>query len=166
MPVMPRKYWIIGSLFVLLLALDQASKAVIERFFFLHESREVIPGFFNLSYVQNRGAAFGMFGTLPGAATIFVVVAFIAIVIILFYIRRISAREVWTPVSFALILTGAVGNLIDRFRLGSVVDFLDFYYRGWHWPAFNVADSCISIGVILLAIKILMDGQTAAKEGK
>ena len=62
---MPRKYRIIGSLFVFLLALDQASKAVIERFFFLHESREVIPGFFNLTYVRNRGAAFGMLGTLP-----------------------------------------------------------------------------------------------------
>jgi signal peptidase II len=162
---MPRKYRIIGLLFVFLLALDQASKAVIERFFFLHESSEVIPGFFNLTYVRNRGAAFGMFGTLPWAATIFVIIALIAIVIILLYIRQIKAREVWTPACFALILTGAVGNLIDRFRLGSVVDFLDFYYRGWHWPAFNVADSCITIGVILLAIKILIDGETAVKEG-
>jgi signal peptidase II len=157
---MPRKYRIIGSLFVLLLALDQASKAVIEHFFFLHESKEVIPGFFNLTYVQNRGAAFGMFDTLPWAATIFVIIALIAIVVTLLYIRRIEAREVWNPVSFALILTGAAGNLIDRFRLGSVVDFLDFYYRGWHWPAFNVADSCITIGVTLLAIKILLDGKT------
>jgi signal peptidase II len=162
---MPRKYRIIGSLFVFLLALDQGSKAVIERFFFLHESKEVIPGFFNLTYVQNRGAAFGMFGTLPWAATIFVIIALIVIVIILFYMRQIAGRVVWTPVYFALILTGAVGNLIDRFRLGSVVDFLDFYYRDWHWPAFNVADSCITIGVTLLAIKILLGGDTVIKEG-
>jgi signal peptidase II len=162
---MSRKYRIIGSLFVILLALDQASKAVIEHFFLLHESREVISGFFNLTYVQNRGAAFGMFGTLPWAATIFVIVALIAIVVIFLYIRQIKAREVWTPVSFALILTGAIGNLIDRFRLGSVVDFLDFYYRGWHWPAFNVADSCITIGVTLLAIKILLDGKTTVEGG-
>jgi signal peptidase II len=162
---MPRKYRIIGSLFVFLLALDQASKAVIERFFFLHESREVIPRFFNLTYVQNKGAAFGMFGTLPWAATIFVIIALIAIVIILLYIRQIKAGEVWMPVCFALILTGAAGNLIDRFRLGSVVDFLDFYYRGWHWPAFNVADSCITIGVTLMAIKILLDRETTVNEG-
>ena len=115
--------------------------------------------------MQNKGAAFGLLGTLPGAATLFVIIALIAIVLILLYIRQIKAREVWTPVCFALILTGAVGNLIDRFRLGSVVDFLDFYYRGWHWPAFNVADACITIGVMLLAIKILFDGGTAIKEG-
>jgi signal peptidase II len=162
---MQRKYWIIGIIFALLLALDQASKCLIERFYFVHESREVIPGFFNITYVQNKGAAFGLFGTLPGAAILFVIIALIAIALILLYIRQIQAREVWTPVCFALILTGAVGNVIDRFRLGSVVDFLDFYYFGWHWPAFNVADACITIGVTLLAIRILFDGGTAIKEG-
>ena len=161
---MQRKYWIIGIIFAFFLGLDQASKCLIERFFFVHESREVIPGFFNITYVLNKGAAFGLFGTLPGAATLFVIIALIAIALILMYIRQIQAREVWAPVCFALILTGAAGNLFDRFRLGSVVDFLDFYYLGWHWPAFNVADTCITIGVTLLAIRILLDGGKTIKE--
>jgi signal peptidase II len=161
---MQRKYWIAGSIFAFLLALDQASKCLIQRFFFVHESKEIIPGFFNITYVQNKGAAFGLLGTLPGASTLFVIIALMAIVLILMYIRQIKEEDVWILLCFALILTGAVGNLIDRFRLGSVVDFLDVYYRGWHWPAFNVADSCITIGVILLAIKILLDGGKTAKE--
>ena len=161
---MKRKYWIVGIAFCLLLALDQASKLSIERSLPLYQSREVIPGFFAITHVQNRGAAFGLLGNLPGAAIIFVIVSLIAIALILTYLRQIKEGELWTPFSLSLVLTGTVGNLIDRFRLGGVVDFLDFYYKGWHWPAFNVADASITIGVMLLAIKILRGGNKDARE--
>ena len=152
---MKRKYWIVSSVFVSLLALDQASKLLIERHIPLHQARDVIPGFFAIVHVQNTGAAFGMLAGIPGAGTFFVVISLIAIVFICAYFRWIKDEEVWTPLCLALVLTGTVGNLIDRFRLGSVVDFLDVHYQGLHWPAFNVADSCITIGVLLLALKIV-----------
>ena len=152
---MKRKYIIWLIVFCDLLALDQATKHLIEHSFSLHQIREVIPGLFAITHVQNTGAAFGLLADLPQSATIFVVISLMAIVLILAYFRWIKEQEVWTPLCLSLVLTGAVGNLIDRFRLGAVVDFLDFQYSGWHWPAFNVADASITIGVILLAIKIL-----------
>ena len=152
---MKRKYQILLIVFCILLAMDQAIKLVIYHYIPLHQSREVIAGFFSIVHVQNRGAAFGLLSHIPGSAHIFVITSLIAIAFILAYFRWIKGEEVWTPLCLSLVLTGAVGNLIDRFRLGSVIDFLDFHYRGWHWPAFNVADSSITIGVILLAIKIL-----------
>ncbi|OGP52635.1 MAG: signal peptidase II [Deltaproteobacteria bacterium RBG_13_52_11] len=161
---MKRKYWIVLIVFCLLLALDQASKFAIERSVPLYHSRGVIPGFFAITHVQNRGAAFGLLGNLPGAAIIFVIISLIAIALILTYLRQIKEGELWTLLSLSLVLTGAVGNVIDRFRLGGVVDFFDFYYQGWHWPAFNVADASITIGVMLLALKILRGGEKDAKE--
>ena len=152
---MKRKNTILLIVFCILLALDQASKLVIDHYVPIHQSREIIAGFFSIVHVQNRGAAFGLLAHIPGAAHIFLITSLIAIVLILVYFRWIKEGEVWTPICLSMILTGAVGNLIDRFRLGSVIDFLDFHYAGWHWPAFNVADSSITIGVILLAIKIL-----------
>ncbi len=161
---MKRKYRILLIVFCILLALDQATKLFIEHTFSLHQIRELIPGFFTITHVQNRGAAFGLLAHIPGAALIFVIISLIAIGLILAYFRWIKEGEVWTPLCLSLILTGAVGNLIDRFRLGGVVDFLDFHYKGWHWPAFNVADASITIGVILLALKILWTEKKDTKE--
>lgn len=152
---MKKKYIILLIVFCILLTLDQGTKHLIEHFFPLHQIREVIPGFFAITHVQNTGAAFGLLAGLPAAAIIFVIISLMAITLILAYFHWIKDQEVWTPLCLSLVLTGAAGNLIDRFRLGSVIDFLDFQYRGWHWPAFNVADASITIGVILLAIKIL-----------
>lgn len=152
---MKRKYRILVIVFSILLALDQGTKLFIEHSFALHQSSVVIPGFFAITHVQNRGAAFGLLAGLPGATAILVIISLIAVALIITYFRQIKEGEVWNPLCLALVLTGAAGNLIDRFRLGVVVDFLDFYYRGWHWPAFNVADASITIGVILLALKIL-----------
>jgi len=161
---MKRKYGILLIVFCILLALDQATKLFIEHTFSLHQIRELIPGFFTITHVQNRGAAFGLLAHIPGAALIFVIISLIAIGLILAYFRWIKKGEAWTPLCLSLILTGAVGNLIDRFRLGGVVDFLDFHYKGWHWPAFNVADASITIGVILLALKILWTEKKDTKE--
>jgi signal peptidase II len=161
---MKRKYRILAICFFCLLALDQATKLLIVRHIPLHHAIDVIPGFFAIAHVENRGAAFGLLAHLPAAGTLFVVVSLIAILFICVYFRWIEEQEVWNPICLALILTGAVGNLIDRLRLGSVVDFLDVYYRGWHWPAFNVADSCITVGVLLLALKILWGERRSIKE--
>jgi signal peptidase II len=162
---MKRKYWILAIVFVICLALDQASKFLIKRHIPLHQARDVIPGLFAIVHVENKGAAFGMLANLPWSGTFFIVISLIAIVFISVYFRWLKEGEVWLPLCLALVLTGAVGNLIDRFRLGSVVDFLDVQYRGWHWPAFNVADSCITIGVLLLALKILWgEKKETAKE--
>ncbi len=162
---MKRKYWILLICFVILLVLDQASKVLIESHVPLHHAIEIIPGFFAIVHVENRGAAFGLLAGLSGAGTFFVVISLIAIVLICAYFRWIKDDEVWTPFCLALVLTGAVGNLIDRFRLGSVVDFLDVQYKGWHWPAFNVADSCITVGVLLLALKILWGEKKETAKG-
>ena len=162
--MMKRKYRIVLIVFCILLAVDQASKLAIEHSLPLHQTREVIPGFFTIAHVQNRGAAFGLLAHIPGASTVFVITSLIAIGLILTYFRRIKEQEVWTPLCLSLIMTGAVGNLIDRFRLGGVVDFLDFHYQGWHWPAFNVADASITIGVILLALKILWGEKKTIRE--
>jgi signal peptidase II len=152
---MKRKYQILLIVFCILLVLDQVSKLAIEYSLTLHNARVIVPGIFAITHVQNKGAAFGLLAHIPGAAHIFVITSLIAIALILVYFRLVKDREVWTPLCLSMILAGAVGNLIDRFRLGSVIDFLDFHYKGWHWPAFNVADASITVGVILLALKIL-----------
>ncbi|UCC65950.1 MAG: signal peptidase II [Deltaproteobacteria bacterium] len=162
---MKRKYRIFLIVFVFLLALDQVTKLFIEHYFPFHQSKEVIKGVLNITHVLNKGAAFGLMADRQGASFIFVIISLVAIVFILYYFRRIEEGELWTSFCLSLIFTGAVGNLIDRFRVGGVVDFLDFHYKTWHWPAFNVADAAITVGVSLLAIKILWGGRKVAKEG-
>ena len=120
----------------------------------------VIPGFFNLTYVRNRGAAFGMLAGVPGIwrSAFFIVVTVIAIAAIVLLIRKTSERLL--VAAFSLIAGGALGNLIDRIRYGEVVDFIDWYVRSHHWPTFNVADSAISVGVGLLVIDMLFGAST------
>lgn len=136
------------------IAADQLTKALIIQSMSLYEVREIIPGFFNLVYVTNKGAAFSMFAHVdtPWINYFFVAIAAVAAVVLTvlyFRWRRISS---WYGVSFGLIVGGAVGNVIDRLRYGAVTDFLDFYVGTWHWPAFNVADSAICIGAALLIL--------------
>ncbi|MGP8153426.1 MAG: signal peptidase II [Smithella sp.] len=142
--------FILGTAFVI--ALDQITKAAIMAKFFIHESYAVINGFFNLVYVMNPGAAFGF---LANSSAIFRYVFFIGItavviLLIIYYIAKSKSQNMPTVISLTLIFAGAVGNLIDRVRFGAVVDFLDFYVRTWHWPAFNVADLSISLGAVLM----------------
>ncbi|MGH7403234.1 MAG: signal peptidase II [Candidatus Rokuibacteriota bacterium] len=117
----------------------------------------VIDGFFSLTLVMNPGLAFGMLAGTPAgwrwlvASLSIVALAVLAVV----GLRMLSMGGCLTPLALGLIFGGAVGNLIDRGRFGAVVDFLDFYWRGYHWPAFNVADSAISVGVTLLALRML-----------
>ncbi len=108
----------------------------------------VLPGFFNLSLVFNRGAAFGMF---PGNAVLFMVLAACAVAGILAYAWRTKPRGLQAA-ALGCIAGGAAGNLLDRIRHGHVIDFLDFYWRTWHWPAFNVADAALCTGSGLLVL--------------
>lgn len=142
---------------LLVLVLDQWTKGIITRAFEVHQSRPVIAGFFDITYVQNSGAAFGLFASVDSSlkAIILNSVAILVFLIVSGYALRTSHRSVRLQLGFALILGGAVGNLMDRVRYGYVVDFLDFSVSGHHWPAFNVADAAICIGVGLLFLDML-----------
>ena len=125
----------------------------------MYGTHKVIEGFFSLVYVMNPGAAFGF---LAGAPEIFRYFFFIgitslAMLLIIYYILKSKQERLPVIISLTLIFGGAVGNLIDRIRFGAVVDFLDFYIGTWHWPAFNVADSAISAGAVLMIWGILVN---------
>jgi len=142
--------FVLGALAVVVL--DQITKAAIVVRIPLHESYPIIDGFLNLVYVMNPGAAFGF---LAAASETFRYIFFtgitaLVIVLIIYYILKSESSNLPTVISLTLIFGGAVGNLIDRVRFGAVVDFLDFYIHTWHWPAFNIADSSISIGAVLM----------------
>jgi signal peptidase II len=119
---------------------------------------EVIQGFFNIIHVRNTGGAFGIFGGEKGGlgSILFVVVSLIAIGSIVFLFIKLVEAEKTLALSFSLVLSGAIGNLIDRLRYGEVIDFLDFHLSSTHWPAFNVADSAICIGIGLMALELLI----------
>ena len=117
----------------------------------------VIEGFFSLTLVMNPGLAFGMLAGTPAGWRWLVALLSIGALTVLAVVglRMLPTGGRLTPLALGLIFGGAVGNLIDRARFGAVVDFLDFYWRGYHWPAFNVADASISVGVVLLALRML-----------
>ncbi len=154
-------------LIILVIVLDQWSKLWIVEHFTLYESRQIIPGLFSLTYLTNTGAAFGMLAGQPSLwrQVFFVSIALVALVVIGIMYRKLRSDSVWYEISLAFIAGGAIGNLIDRVRLGSVVDFLDVYIGTHHWPAFNVADSAITVGVaIFLVMNIFFDDKTEEEE--
>ena len=150
-----------AALAAIIVALDQATKMLVDHFMTLHESRLLVDGVLRLTYVQNRGAAFGILSDadLPYQSLLFAVVSLGALGAIAAYAWRLPARSALPQTALALIMGGALGNLIDRARLGYVIDFVDAYWGRHHWPAFNVADSAISVGVVLLVIDILRHPQ-------
>jgi signal peptidase II len=139
--------------------LDQISKFYVQGTLQLGQVVPVIPSFFNLTHVLNPGAAFGFLSGAPAAIRhpLFTAISIFAVLFIIYYRARHRQMRLLPSVGLAGILGGAVGNLIDRLRLGMVVDFLDFYYGTYHWPAFNVADSAITIGVALMIFEILTE---------
>ena len=147
-----------------ILALDQATKLYIDANFRLHESIPVIRGWFNLTYVRNKGAAFGIFADSAIRIPFFITVSIVAMLGILWYIRRLSNGQRLAVFSLSLVFAGACGNLIDRIRLGEVIDFLDVYWQRHHWPAFNVADSAITVGVTLLFIDMWREDRKKSAE--
>ena len=144
----------VGGMIILL---DQVSKLLILHFLPLFSAMEIIPGFFNLVHVRNTGAAFSI---LAGASSVwrqglFVGLTIVVVGILLFAYGKLRPEDRWTRTAYALIIGGALGNLVDRVRLGEVVDFLDCYVGAYHWPAFNLADSAISVGALMLVISVL-----------
>jgi signal peptidase II len=138
---------------------DQISKMIILRSIPLYETIPVIPGFFNMTHIHNPGGAFGfMAGQGPEVRSLlFLAMSSLAAVVIVFFYLRTPAAYSWLSTALLLIFGGAIGNMIDRFRFGEVVDFLDFYAGGYHWPAFNVADSGITVGMAILVYHLLFD---------
>ena len=135
----------------IILITDQVTKQLIERTlpfptFYPPDNIIVIPGFFNLVHVGNTGAAWSLFSGYPKALA---ALGIMALLLLYFFRNALQLKLPDSQSSFGLIIGGILGNLIDRFRLGHVTDFLDFHAAGWHFPSFNVADSAITIGVAL-----------------
>ena len=145
--------WISGSI----VACDQAVKALVRSRFELHESVVVISGFFNLTRVHNYGAAFGMMNAadFPFKTALLSTVAAVALSALTLYAATLPVEQRAARVGLAMIVGGAAGNLIDRLGAGYVVDFVDLYWRDWHFWAFNVADAAITIGVAFMILDML-----------
>jgi signal peptidase II len=140
-----------------IVALDQISKYIVLKSIELHGSIPVISGFFNLVHTRNRGMAFGILNR-PGSDLgyyVLVTVTLVAVILVLFWFSRLKQKERILAPGLSLILGGAIGNLIDRIRLREVIDFLDFDLVLIHWPAFNVADSAITIGTFWVVLSLL-----------
>jgi len=142
--------------------LDQISKLFVARTIHLYESIPVIGGFFNLVHVRNRGMAFGLMNRSDVDFSFYFLLAatICAVVLLIFWFSRLKREERRLIIGLSLILGGAVGNLIDRIRLQEVIDFLDFYIGSYHWPAFNVADSAITVGTFWIAVNVLFPRST------
>ena len=153
MPRLARWY----ALALLLVVLDQLAKYWVSASFDYGEARAV-TGFFNLVLTHNKGAAFSFLASAAGwQRGFFIVIALIAIVVITVLLARHAGDKLFC-LALALILGGAIGNVLDRIVLGHVVDFLDFHLAGWHWPAFNLADSAITVGAVLLVVDSVRPG--------
>jgi signal peptidase II len=158
-----RHEWVLIAAIVLL---DQLTKYLIVRRLDLHESVVVIPGFVDFTHVRNTGAAFGLLNSVdfPGKPVVIAMVALVALLVMATYSAQLPAAHRLARTGLALVLGGAAGNLIDRVRQGDVVDYVDAYWGGWHFWAFNVADAAITIGVILIVLDLLRPPRTASQQ--
>ena len=158
-----RLYFIILSLVFIA---DQVTKFWIVSQFSLYDSHVVIPGFFNLVFVTNKGAAFSMFASVesPLRHYFFVTINILAFLGLSIAAYRMRKDHHFYLISFSLIAAGALGNVVDRIRIGAVIDFLDFYFGSYHWPAFNVADAAICVGVAILFLINVLEAKRDKKE--
>jgi signal peptidase II len=153
----------------LVVALDQVTKVLASHMLEPHVPFKVLPGL-NLTLTHNTGAAFSLLSEAGGWQRWFFSALSVGVsVVIVVWLRRLGRTQLWLPCALALVLGGALGNLWDRLTLGVVVDFIDVYYRVWHWPVFNLADSAISIGAVMLVISTVRggseDGNSASAAG-
>lgn len=164
---MKKKYLYLAVISALLVALDQLVKLYVHTQFRLGESTTVIPGFFNLTYVRNFGAAFGFLADSHPSfrEMFFLAMPPVALVIILLILRGVRDDDTKQIVALSSIFGGAIGNYIDRLRFRYVIDFLDFHIGGrWSWPAFNIADSAIVGGVVLLLLLMFLEKKEETKD--
>ncbi len=147
-------FWIAGVIVVA----DQATKALVRGRLPLHASETIIPGFLDLTHVRNTGAAFGILGAIdfPFKPAVIALLATAALVAVAVFAAQLSPHQKLARIGLALILGGAVGNLIDRVTVGYVLDFVDFYWRDWHFWAFNVADAAITFGVAGMLLDLIL----------
>jgi signal peptidase II len=138
--------------------LDQVTKLWVDKTMRVYDTQVIIPGFLDLYYIRNTGAAFGFLsGSQAGfRLPFFILVSIVAVGIILFLFHKLEDSEVTMPLALSLVLGGAIGNLVDRIRLGEVIDFVLLHYKAFRWPAFNVADIAITVGVFLLILRIFI----------
>ncbi|MDO9308090.1 MAG: signal peptidase II [Deltaproteobacteria bacterium] len=154
---MNNRYTLFAAISTIGIIIDQITKVYIDRSMQLFDSIAIIENFFHITYVRNKGAAFSFLSNASWRLPFFITVSIIAALVILIAFRKLRDDQRLAQISLAMIFSGAVGNLIDRIRLGEVIDFLDAHWYRHHWPAFNVADSLICVGVFLLAIDMLLE---------
>ena len=158
MKSLPRKYLILALVTPAVIFLDQLTKYLIVQRFHLGETIPVISGYFNLTYIRNTGAAFGLLAQTEPQFRVpfFLIVPVVALLAIAYIFKKIPAVDLKLSSALSLVIGGAIGNLIDRLQMGYVVDFLDFHWNyAYHFPAFNIADSAICVGVGILMLDLL-----------
>jgi len=153
-----RKYSVVAAIAAAVLVLDQLTKWYVRRTVSLYESIAVIDSLFNITHVRNTGGAFSLLAGSSRAVRLpfFLLVSMVAVVVLLFFVRRVRPEQRLLLFALGVILGGALGNFADRLVYGEVTDFLDFHWRGYYWPAFNVADSCITVGMLILLFHSLL----------
>jgi signal peptidase II len=151
------KYKMMALVSLLVIVLDRLTKLAVLKWMPIHTSISVIPGFLDISHVQNTGVAFGIFSSNPSnlKQVLLSGASLIAVAVLFYLYHQTNQTYRFMMVGFALLLGGAIGNLIDRVFMGKVVDFIDVYVGAMHWPAFNVADSAISVGIAILLYHII-----------
>ena len=152
-----KKYLLPAIISLPVIVLDQCTKYLIIKSFALYQSHTVIEHYLNIVHTRNRGIAFGLLSGSGSGMRVFLLIStsLLAIVFILYLLSSLKGKHTYATITLSLILGGAIGNLIDRIRWGAVVDFIDLHWYHYHWPAFNCADSAISIGLVLLIIGII-----------
>jgi signal peptidase II len=161
-----RSYWFyVTALLVILI--DQCVKLLVVATVPLYDSVSIIPNFLDLTYVRNTGLAYGLLNdsSMPYKGLLTGALAVAALAGIVMYARQTAAEgsDKWSRFGIALILGGAIGNILDRVRLGYVIDFVDVYWRGWHFWAFNVADAAISVGAVFVFAELLLGKRHASR---
>ncbi|MCC6763096.1 MAG: signal peptidase II [Deltaproteobacteria bacterium] len=159
------KWGLVFAPALVVVGLDRLTKALVLDQMTLHESIPVIDGFFALTYVRNTGAAFGIFAGLSAAFRVpaLLAIATLALGVLLWFVRTVPLERRAVIAACGGVLGGAIGNMIDRTAYGEVIDFLDVYLGAYHWPAFNVADAAITVGVIVLCLDALWSPPAPAR---
>ena len=154
---MKNKYLRLAVVTGLVVLTDQITKALIFAYLPYHQSITIVPGFFDITHIHNPGGAFGLMANMSESmrTIVFLLASSLAVGLIFYFYIKTPPSYAFLAVGFALIFGGAIGNLIDRVRLGIVIDFLDVYIGDYHWPAFNIADSAITVGIIIFGYHLL-----------